>query len=118
MTDALSAAFVGFGALMFAAAGVGLVRFPTTYSRLHAWSKAASLGLMCLVLGAALRLDEWSHAAALVIVGIFQVASAPVSAHVVARAAYRSGRPLSSDGEVDELADRESSEDDDGMPDP
>ena len=42
------------GALFFLAGAVGLLRFPDFYTRIHAPTKAATLGLMFMALGSSL----------------------------------------------------------------
>ena len=55
--DLLSALLVGLGAFFFIVGAVGLMRFPDALSRLHAVSKAASMGLGLTVLGLLVRSD-------------------------------------------------------------
>ncbi len=51
LSDAFTLICVAAGALLFLAGTLGLLRFPDTLSRLHALSKADSLGLGLIVLG-------------------------------------------------------------------
>ncbi|MFI5836195.1 monovalent cation/H(+) antiporter subunit G [Micromonospora sp. NPDC051300] len=76
------------GALLSLAAGVALVRFPDVLSRMHAAAKPQVLGLLLVLLGCALRLRSGVDVTTLVLVGMFQLATAPVAAHMVGRAAY------------------------------
>lgn len=90
-------------ALLSAAAGVGLLRFTDSLSRLHAATKPQIFGLLLVI--AAVAIDERSLGVflALVPVFVFQALTAPTAAHMVGRAAYRTGQL---DGEiilVDEL---------------
>lgn len=80
------------GALLSLAAGVALVRFPDLLSRMHAATKPQVLGLLLALLGCALRLRNTIDITTLVLVGVFQLATAPVAAHMVGRAAYRDGQ--------------------------
>jgi multicomponent Na+:H+ antiporter subunit G len=90
VADALAAVCLIAGALLTAAAGIGVLRFPDVLSRLHAVSKPQVLGLLLILAGVALRLGSWAEVPTLILIGIFQMATAPVAAHVVAGAAYRS----------------------------
>ncbi|SCG64193.1 monovalent cation/H(+) antiporter subunit G [Micromonospora humi] len=76
------------GALLSLAAGVALIRFPDVLSRMHAAAKPQVLGLLLVLLGCALRLRSGVDVTTLVLVGMFQLATAPVAAHMVGRAAY------------------------------
>ncbi|WDZ86531.1 monovalent cation/H(+) antiporter subunit G [Micromonospora cathayae] len=86
--DAAAAVCLIAGALLSLAAGVALVRFPDLLSRMHAAAKPQVLGLLLVLLGCALRLRTQVDITTLVLVGAFQLASAPVAAHMVGRAAY------------------------------
>ncbi|HWH01803.1 MAG TPA: monovalent cation/H(+) antiporter subunit G [Pilimelia sp.] len=105
--DVVAAVCLTVGALLSLAAGVGLVRFPDLLSRIHAATKPQVLGLLLVLLGCALRLRSVVDITTLVLVGAFQLATAPVAAHMVGRAAYRD-RQLRRDLLVtDELAPRD-----------
>ncbi len=78
------------GCLMSLAAGVGLLRFPDLLSRMHAATKPQVLGLFCLLAAVALSAGQWVWVPVLALVWVFQLLTAPVSAHMVGRAAYRS----------------------------
>jgi multicomponent Na+:H+ antiporter subunit G len=82
------------GSALMLLAGVGVLRLPDTFSRLHAGAKAASLGLACTFAGTAILLPSPSATVQLTLAAIFQLATAPVAAHVIGRAAYRGGVPM------------------------
>lgn len=89
--DVLAGIFLVTGALLSVAAGIGLIRFPDALSRMHAATKPQVLGLM-LVLGAiALSERSWTTLMMLAPIMLFQMMTAPVSAHMIGRAAYRAG---------------------------
>jgi multicomponent Na+:H+ antiporter subunit G len=83
---------VGAGFLLLAA--VGLLRLPDVFARMHAATKAASLGLACILAGTALLIPSPVAVLKIVLAIIFQFATAPVAAHAIGRAAYRAGVPL------------------------
>ena len=58
LADAWTVAMVTAGAFFFLAGTVGLLRFPDTLTRLHALSKADSLGLGLVVLGLLPQADD------------------------------------------------------------
>ena len=84
-------------------AGVGLLRFPDVLMRMHAGTKAGTLGVGLTL--AALAVDAWSieSAARVVIAVAFLLLTAPVAAHMIGRAAYRSGAGLWEGTVVNEL---------------
>lgn len=104
--DVLSAICLLLGASLSLAAGIGVLRFPDVLSRQHAASKPQVLGLLLVLLGVGLRLRSGLDVTTLVLVAVFQMTTAPVAAHMVGRAAYRSRRVRRDRLVVDELGDR------------
>lgn len=94
----------GTGIVLLAA--VGLNRFEGVFAKMHAATKSATLGVL-LVLGAAALRAEPRAVPTILLVAIFQLLSAPISAHLVGRAAYRTSPSERALLEVDELADAE-----------
>ncbi|WP_089158179.1 monovalent cation/H(+) antiporter subunit G [Micromonospora sp. NBS 11-29] len=88
LLDTVAGVCLVAGALLSLAAGIALVRFPDVLSRMHAAAKPQVLGLLLVLLGCALRLRTGVDVTTLVLVGMFQLATAPVAAHMVGRAAY------------------------------
>jgi multicomponent Na+:H+ antiporter subunit G len=78
-------------AVLTVAAGVGLVRFPDALARLHAATKPQVLGLLCVLAAIAVGNGRWDLVPALIPVAALQLVTIPVSAHMIARAAYRTG---------------------------
>lgn len=76
---------VGFTLL----AGIGMVRLPDVFARLHAQTKPAVLGLMLLLAGAALVTDDVYVAAVCAVVMIFQIITVPVAGQMMSRSMYR-----------------------------
>ncbi len=103
MVDVLSGALLLAGVALSVVAGVGLVRFPDVFSRMHAATKPATLGILLVGSGAALRVDEGSDALKILLVVAFQFVTAPVAAHMIGRAAYRTGAGALDQLVVDEL---------------
>ncbi len=103
--DVVSSVLLLSGVALAVLAGVGLVRFPDVFSRMHAATKPATLGLLLVMVGAALQMEERSDATKLLLVAAFQFLTAPVAAHMIGRAAYRSGTGSLDDLVVDELKD-------------
>jgi len=101
--EVLGGVLVVAGAGLVALAGVGLLRFPDAYSRMNAVTKAATLGVVLVLLGALLREQSWQSAAAVLVAVALQLFTAPVGGFALGRAAYRAGTPLGSATRYDEL---------------
>ena len=94
MIDWIAAGLVLAGATLALLAGVGVVRMPDVFTRMQASTKASTLGLGCLLAALALRHPEVSVVMKALSIAAFMMLTTAVSAHVIARAAARSGAPL------------------------
>ena len=103
VADVASAICLLGGAFMVLAAGVGVLRFPDLLSRMHAGTKPQTFGLVLVLVGLALRLRSGGAVWALVLVAVFGMLTAPVAAHMVGRAGYRTGKVRSELLVTDEL---------------
>lgn len=101
--DLTSLVLILLGALLCLIAAIGLLRLRDVPSRLHAATKPQVLGLILICIAVALSLREWHVVAFLAVVVIVQFATAPLSAHMVGRQAYRNGRLDAESLVVDEL---------------
>jgi multicomponent Na+:H+ antiporter subunit G len=106
VAEGLAATCLITGALLSLAAGMGLLRFPDLLSRMHAATKPQVLGLLLILTGTALRLQNTIDITTLVLVAAFQLATAPVGAHMVGRSVYRAGHVRHDLLVVDELGAR------------
>jgi len=91
MIDVIAGFLLIAGALMATIAAIGIVRFPDVLSRMHSATKPQTLGLLLILAGLGLRLQDLSDITVLVLIALFQLLTAPVSAHMVGRAAFRTG---------------------------
>ncbi|UXM91257.1 monovalent cation/H(+) antiporter subunit G [Paenarthrobacter sp. JL.01a] len=87
--DAVTVVFLIVGTLMSLGAAIGLLRFPDLMSRMHAATKPQVLGLFLMLSAIGLQMRTWWVWPILVVAWIFQLLTAPVSAHMVGRSAYR-----------------------------
>ncbi|BCW42145.1 Na+/H+ antiporter subunit G [Arthrobacter sp. StoSoilB3] len=87
--DVVTAVFLIVGALMSLGAAIGLLRFPDLMSRMHAATKPQVLGLFLMLAAIGLQMRTWWVWPVLLVAWIFQLLTAPVSAHMVGRSAYR-----------------------------
>jgi len=104
--DVVTAILVLLAALMCFAAGVGLLRFPDVLSRLHAATKPQILGLIAIVADVAVTNLSLGTITLAVAIVFFQSLTAPASAHLVGRAAYRTNHYERSILLTDEFAPR------------
>jgi len=93
------------GALLCLTAAIGVLRFRDVATRLHAATKPQVLGLILICLAIAVSLRSWETVAFLVPIVLMQLATAPLSAHMVGRQAYRNGSLDERSLLVDELAE-------------
>lgn len=91
LVDLVSGTLLVLGSALALVAAIGLVRFPDVLSRMHAATKPQTLGLLLVLAGLALRVRDPGALTIIALVGLFQLLTAPVSAHMVARAAFRTG---------------------------
>lgn len=79
------------GSTLALVGAIGLVRLPDIFGRMHAATKPQTLGLLLILVGLALNVRTWASVATLFIVVGAQALTAPVSAHMLGRASYRTG---------------------------
>ncbi len=101
----LSSVFLLLGAFLSLAAGVGILRFPDAIARMHASTKPQIMGLIFILLAIALHERRLSTILLLATLLVFQMMTAPISAHMIGRAGYRTGVIAPGSLLVDELDD-------------
>lgn len=87
----IGSAFLLAGAALSFLSGVGLLRLPDVFARMHAATKPATLGLVFLAIGAAVTVASAAEALTLALVVALQFLTAPAGAHLVGRVAARAG---------------------------
>ena len=104
--DLLSAILAIAAATLMLLAAIGIVRMPDLFTRMQASAKAASLGSGLALLAAAFHFAELSVVVRAVLAIGFIFLTAPISAHMISRAAYFMGVGLWDRTVVDDLAGR------------
>ncbi|MCE2542065.1 MAG: monovalent cation/H(+) antiporter subunit G [Acidobacteria bacterium] len=94
--DLIVAACLLAGGFFLFVAGLGILR------RMHASTKAGTLGVGLVFGAAALYFRNTAETAIAALTVIFLLVTAPVAAHAIARAAYRMNVPLSDRTHIDE----------------
>ncbi|ARM87572.1 Na+/H+ antiporter subunit G [Rhizobium sp. CIAT894] len=103
---AVAALLLISGALFALSAAIGLLRLPDLYTRMHAASKVGTVGSGLLLLAAGLYSQDLAILARAIAGFVFLLLTAPVSAHLLARAAHLSGYQLGAVSVRDDLGKR------------
>jgi multicomponent Na+:H+ antiporter subunit G len=105
ISESIAAVFILLGTGFSFLSAIGLIRLPDVYTRSHAASKSASLGVLCTLFGTFLYF--WISDGVIsirLILGIFFVfLTIPVGGHLLSRAAYRSNVALAEESVQDDL---------------
>jgi multicomponent Na+:H+ antiporter subunit G len=103
MSEIFAGVLILIGSVFCLVAALGIVRLPDTLTRMHAATKAGTLGAGLLIIGAAVFFQDLGVTLrAVTIIGLV-VLTAPVAAHLIGRASYESGMALSDRTWIDEL---------------
>jgi multicomponent Na+:H+ antiporter subunit G len=111
--NAVAVVAVLLGSFTAMLAGIGLLKFSTSYARFHAAGKASPVAFLFVAVGASIELG-WGAAAQLLVASAAMVLTLPIGVHLLFRAVHRttSGDHLI----VDDLAVAERSSRDDSGP--
>jgi len=106
MTHLLVAALMATGTTFMLLAAIGVIRMPDVYMRLQVSTKGASLGAGCVLLAVPIFFVDMGIAVRALLIIVFIFLTTPISAHMLARAAYIVGVPLWEGSVIDELSGR------------
>lgn len=87
LTDGLSWGLLVAGAFVVVAGGIGVVRLPDVYTRLHAAGMTDTLGAFLVLMGLAVQAGWSLVAVKLVMIWLLLLLTSPVASHALARAA-------------------------------
>ncbi|MDR6939664.1 monovalent cation/H(+) antiporter subunit G [Arcanobacterium hippocoleae] len=104
LADIFGMGFLLLGTLFTLISAIAMMRYPDLLSRQHVATKPQVFSLIMFLLGVILLVRTTAVTWTLLIVIAFQLVSAPISAHMLSRAGYRTGRVLQSELLFDELA--------------
>jgi len=107
MIEYLTGVLMVTGSIFCLVAALGIVRLPDPLTRMHAATKAGTLGAGLLIIAEALFDRQWGISLRAATIAALLLLTAPVAAHLIARASYRSGVALSERTWIDELKDRQ-----------
>lgn len=94
------------GAALTFVAALGTVRFRDVFARMHALSKASTLGLLLMLVGAALSLTHPNDVTSLLLAAVLHLVTSPIGSNLLARATYFSEGIPTGIETVDELGPR------------
>jgi len=106
MVDVIESILVLGGAGFCLIAAIGLVRFPDLYVRMHAATKAGTLGAGLAFLAVIVGSGDLGTIIRALAAVLFLLLTAPIGAHLLARAAYASGVKMWDRSGPDDLKDR------------
>lgn len=88
MIDGLIMILSSIGAIAILSASIGMLRMPDLYLRLSVTTKAATLGVGLILVGAAFYFQNVGVTSRVLAIILFITVTAPVSAQLIGRAAY------------------------------
>jgi multicomponent Na+:H+ antiporter subunit G len=94
------------GATFLLLAALGVARMPDLFTRMQSASKASTLGIGCMLLALGFHFPGISINIRVLAAISFFFLTAPVTAHLIGRAAYFVGVPLWEGSVIDELHGR------------
>lgn len=103
MINILVAVLCTIGAIFILIASIGIVRMPDFYLRLSVTVKAATLGNGFMLTCCAIVFPQVSVTTKALAIVFFLILTAPVAAHLIARAAYLIGTPKWKGTVLDEM---------------
>ena len=103
MTELVTAGLILLGGAFVFVSALGLLRMPDLYMRMHAATKAGTLGAGLMLGALAVFFGGLGVVVEALAVIIFLLLTAPVAAHVLGRASYASGVGLWEETRFDEL---------------
>ncbi|MBK8902458.1 MAG: monovalent cation/H(+) antiporter subunit G [Anaerolineaceae bacterium] len=95
--------FIIIGMFFILVAGIGILRLPDLFLRMSATTKAATLGVGFMLVGTAFHFRELEITTRALAIIAFVMLTAPVSAHMIARAGHFYGVPLWEHTVIDEM---------------
>jgi multicomponent Na+:H+ antiporter subunit G len=103
VNEIITSIFLVAGALFTLVAAVGVYRLPDLLMKMHASTKAGTLGAGLILVALMLTFDDVGVTTRAFATIIFLVLTAPVAAHLIGRAAYVSGVKFWKGTIVDEM---------------
>ena len=90
ITNILSGIFLFIGSFLCLSGGVGLLRFPDFYTRMHAAGVTDTLATIMIIIGLMLQNPDAMVMVKLLIILLLTLLIGPTASHALAKAAYKS----------------------------
>ena len=103
MCEWLSMVSILIGTLFILIAAIGILRMPDLLMRMHAATKAGTLGTGLTLVGVMFHFQRWNVTIEGILTILFIYITAPIASHLLARAAYFRGIKLAKMTVMDEL---------------
>ncbi|MEM9243426.1 MAG: monovalent cation/H(+) antiporter subunit G [Pseudomonadota bacterium] len=97
--------FMLLGAAFTLIAAIGVIRFPDLLLRMHAATKAGTMGVGLILIGVMLHFMSVEATIKSLVTIIFIFMTVPIGAHMIARASYFINIPIWKGTIIDELRD-------------
>jgi len=99
------------GSFFMLLSAIGIVKMPDLFTRMHAATKVGTVGVIGIVLAVAVHFEQMNVVAPALLIIVFFLATAPVAAHMIGRAAYEMGVELWKGTVIDEWKNQKQPDD-------
>jgi multicomponent Na+:H+ antiporter subunit G len=111
MIEWIAAILLIAGSLFMLIAAIGVVRLSDVYMRMHAITKAASLGAILMLGAVSIIYVEWIVWIEALMVVLFVIFTAPIATQMIAKAAHKTGTPKGPGYVMDEMDGKDANSD-------
>jgi len=94
LNDIITAILMLLGSLFMLLSAFGILRMPDVFTRMHAATKVGTVGVSGIAMAVAVHFEEMKVVAPALLIIVFFLATAPIAAHMIGRAAYEFGVEL------------------------
>lgn len=91
MSEIIAAVLIFLGSIFTVFGGLGVVRLPDVFIRMHAATKIGTLGSGLIMVGVAVHFGDAGVVIRCALIALFLLLTAPIGAHMIGRAALRTG---------------------------
>ncbi len=103
ISEIISGILLILGAFFMLIASIGMIKLPDLYMRMHAATKAPSLGIFLMVIGIVIYFFEiWASVGGLIVI-LFVFITAPLGSHMISRVGHLMGVKKDENTSIDEL---------------
>ncbi|NOZ92202.1 Na+/H+ antiporter subunit G [bacterium 3DAC] len=102
--------FMSIGVFFVFLGSLGLVRMPDLYCRMQTATKVTTLGALSMLLGVSILDSSGVFVLKAIVIGVFLLLTAPISASVLIRAAHDEGVPLTEETQFDRYEESKAGE--------